>query len=426
MVIKSPQLLQPHLSLHQITQAVREYVNLSAPGPHAFILVLQHKDFTEEDGHRVKSVLKEFSEEAIKRTIMITTDEEIYRSMFSSTLKNKAINQLIKECGGGHLQFDERKPEWLSEIFSRVDTMLKGNQEEYLTCEMYEDAIGTSVDEEQIRSDDSVRSEEESKKSSHHKDDGKPKERQKWESDEVSADIFGKQKLNLVLCGSDGSLMVSVSQILQGKHISPSYQKASNEVCVMEEELHGRLINLISLPALNQLSEEEVMCKTLHCVSLCDPGVHAFIIIIPVGPLTDEDKAETEKIQKIFDSREHFMLLFTTELTVEGLAAEFVKSSLESQRLISLCGGQYRVMGLKEPEYSRQIPELLDYIENMKTESYSPQMYVKAQENRVRHELEGQHKKELSEKESRIKELEQKIQSESELIYLFIFGTEHL
>ncbi|XP_016335299.1 GTPase IMAP family member 2-like, partial [Sinocyclocheilus anshuiensis] len=184
MVINSPQLLQPYLSLHQITQAVRECVNLSAPGPHVFILILQHNDFTEEDGYRVKSVLKEFSEEAIKRTIVITTDEKTYILKISSMIKNNAIHQLIKECGGGHLQFDERKPEWLSEIFSRVDTMLKGNHEEYLTCEIYKDGIGTSVDEEQIRSDDSVRSEEESKKSSHHKDDGKSKERQKWESDE--------------------------------------------------------------------------------------------------------------------------------------------------------------------------------------------------------------------------------------------------
>uniref|UniRef100_A0A8C1X2M0 AIG1-type G domain-containing protein n=1 Tax=Cyprinus carpio TaxID=7962 RepID=A0A8C1X2M0_CYPCA len=154
------------------------------------------------------------------------------------------------------------------------------------------------------------------------------------------------------------------------------------------------------------------MHQTLNCVSLCDPGVHVFIILIPVGPLTDEDKAETEQIQKIFDSSKHFILLFTTSLSVEGSATNFVKSRPESQRLISLCGGQYRMMGLNEPENSRQIPELLDYIENMKTEPYSLQMYMKAQENRVRHELEEQHKKELKRMENTIKELKQKIQPE--------------
>ncbi|KAL0199312.1 hypothetical protein M9458_007852, partial [Cirrhinus mrigala] len=176
-------------------------------------------------------------------------------------------------------------------------------------------------------------------------------------------------------------------------------------------DLHGRLINLVELPALIRLSEEEVMRQTLHCVSLCHPGVHAFIIIIPVGPLTNEDKAEIETIQKIFDSREHFVLLFSTNLSVEGLA-NLVKSNTECQRLISHCGGQYRLMGLKEPGNSRQIPELLDYIENMKTEPYSVQMYVRTQENRVRHELEEQHKKELKKMEDQIM---QKIQSEDDL-----------
>ncbi len=66
-----------------------------------------------------------------------------------------------------------------------------------------------------------------------------------------------------------------------------------------------------------QLSQEEVMCQTLRCVSLCDFGVHSFFLIVPVGPLTDEDKIELEKIQKIFYYKEHFMVLFTTDLTVD-------------------------------------------------------------------------------------------------------------
>ncbi|XP_026109558.1 immune-associated nucleotide-binding protein 13-like [Carassius auratus] len=196
------------------------------------------------------------------------------------------------------------------------------------------------------------------------------------------------------------------------KTLSISRQTFSS-VCVMEEEkIHGRQISVVQLPALTCLSEEEVMRQTLNCVSLCDPGVHVFLLIVPDAPLTDEDKAEIEKIQRIFDSREHLMLLFTTDLTVGTLVTDLIKSRPESQRLISLYGGQYRVMGLKEPENSRQIPELLEYIENMKTEPYSLQMYVKAQENRIRHELEEKHKKELKRMENENKELKQKIQPE--------------
>ncbi|RXN37037.1 GTPase IMAP family member 8-like protein [Labeo rohita] len=218
-IINCPQLLEPYLSFSDIKQAVRECMNLSAPGPHVFILVLQYSDFNELNGHRVKYVLKEFSGEAIKRTIVITTDEETYRSMLSSMIKNKAIHQLIKECGGGHLQFDERKTELQSKIFRRIDKIHKEGQERNLTREMYAGIKGRSVVEKQIRSCDSVKSEEEKKERSQ-KDDGKPKKGNKDRSNE---------------------------------------------------------------------------------------GVHAFIIIIPVAPLNNEDKAEIEKIQKIFDSREHFM-----------------------------------------------------------------------------------------------------------------------
>ncbi|KAK2916920.1 hypothetical protein Q8A67_001294 [Cirrhinus molitorella] len=420
-VINTLHLLNLNLSDHQITQTVRECVNQSDPGPHAFIIMLQYNDFTEEDIRRVKHVLKKFSEDAIKRTIVITTDKETYRSKFSSMFSHSeqlivgnallpAIHQLIKECGGGHLQLDERKSEVQSDIFKRVEKILKEIKEDYLTCDIFHDVIGTSVDEEQLSS-------EEENRSSHNNDDGKPKERRKRRSDEGSlfSNIRKKNpdiQLNLVLCGSNPTFKVSVSKLLRGKKIKPPDQKASSDECVKKEEkIYGRQISVVELPALSQLSEEEVMHQTLNCVSLCGPGVHVFIIIIPVAPLTDEDKAEIEKIQKTFYSKQHFMLLFTSDLSLEGVVLDFVKSSTESQRLISRCGGQYSVMGLHKSENSRQIQELLDCIEKMKTEPYSLQMYVKAQENRVRHELEEK----LSEMENKIKDLEKKFHLEEEV-----------
>uniref|UniRef100_A0A3Q2WPZ7 AIG1-type G domain-containing protein n=1 Tax=Haplochromis burtoni TaxID=8153 RepID=A0A3Q2WPZ7_HAPBU len=47
------------------------------------------------------------------------------------------------------------------------------------------------------------------------------------------------------------------------------------------------------------------MEESLKCISLCDPeGVHAFILVLPVAPLTDEDKGELETIQDAFSSRQ--------------------------------------------------------------------------------------------------------------------------
>ncbi|XP_052409843.1 GTPase IMAP family member 8 [Carassius gibelio] len=410
-VIINSQVFQPNISDHQITQTVRECVNLFDPGPHAFILILKHKDFTEEDLRRVRCVLKEFSEEAIKHTIVLTTDEETHGGQQASVKVNEFIQQLTEECGGGHLQFKDKKT-IRSQIFKRVKNALKIKYHPETMEETPK--IASSVDAEDSGSMDSDLSEDENIDESHkekkeeRRTRGLPKfpnpfsRRERSPSTDIRPDM---SKLNLVVCGRDETLKSSISDLIL-------QQTVRRSECVRREvKIHGRLISLLELPALTRLSEEEVMRQTLSCLSLCHPGVHAFLLIVPVGPLINEDKAEIEKIQKIFGSKEHFVLLFATSLSVEGLAEAFVKFNTESQRLISLYGGQYKVMGLKEPENSRQIPELLDYIENMKNEPYSPQMYVKTQENKVRHELEEQHKKELEEMENEIKELKQKIQT---------------
>ncbi|XP_049329418.1 GTPase IMAP family member 8-like isoform X2 [Astyanax mexicanus] len=129
-------------------------------------------------------------------------------------------------------------------------------------------------------------------------------------------------RLNLVLCGSNRVLKSSISDlILDQKKLSAD----SRSVCVKREaEVCGRLISLVELPALysSQLSEEEVMRETLRCVSLCDPGVHAFLLVNPAGPLTDEDKGELEKIQMIFGSK-------FTHYTISVITTESQQQSVE-------------------------------------------------------------------------------------------------
>ncbi|XP_050953695.1 GTPase IMAP family member 8-like [Labeo rohita] len=300
------------------------------------------------------------------------------------------MHQLIKECGGGHLQFDQRQPGFYSKkIIQRIEK-LKDEYREFLKCEIFDDA------EEGFYATE-VRVEEE--------------EGNKKGSDGGFLQFFasGKAKLNLVLCGRNTKLKTSVSNMLKGK-TSSAHQRESSLVCVKTEvKILERLITVVELPALTELSEDEVMCQTLQCVSLCDFGVHIFLLIIPVGPLTDEDKIELEKIQKIFYYKEHFMVLFTTDRIVDKNVRNSVATT-ETQRVVSLYGSHYKVMGLKDHRNFEQISDLLEYIENINTEPYSLQMYIRAQEKRVRHELEEK----LSEMENKIKELQQKVQQDGE------------
>ncbi len=71
-VINTSHLFQPDLSHYQITQRVGECVSLSAPGPHVIVLVLQNKNFSENDSQRVKYVLNLYS---IRTSVRMTERE---------------------------------------------------------------------------------------------------------------------------------------------------------------------------------------------------------------------------------------------------------------------------------------------------------------------------------------------------------------
>ncbi|XP_050960323.1 uncharacterized protein LOC127161639 [Labeo rohita] len=380
-------LLQPNLSHQQITQRVRECVHHSDPGPHVFVLILQYNDFSENDKERVNYVLNLFSTQAIKHTIVLTTDEETRGYKLTSMIWNNAIHDLIKECGGGHLQFDTTNQRWRSDLFRRIEKILKKEHKEFLICNMYEDGgDGSSVDGDLSRSGLSDRG------------DDKEKDYEFIENTKTASDgavtTTGKAKLNIVLCGNNPTLKNSVSKMFRG--IPSKSQKEMSKVCQKREgTIHGRQISVIELPALTRLSEEEVMRETLHCLYLCDPGVHVFSLVTPVCPLINEDRAEMEKIKGIFNSNEHFMLLFITEL--DQSVTDFV----------SLYGSWHIVMGLKDQRSSEKISDLFDHIDSMKTEPYSLQTYIRASEKRVRHEVE----KKLRVRDNEIKELQKKIKT---------------
>ncbi|XP_042604601.1 GTPase IMAP family member 8-like [Cyprinus carpio] len=149
-------------------------------------------------------------------------------------------------------------------------------------------------------------------------------------------------KLNLVVCGSNRELKSFISNLILKQ--SERRSELSSECVRRDAELDGRLISLVELPALfnTQLSEEEVMRQTHRCVSLCHPGVHVFIIIIPDAPLTDEDKAEMETLKKIFSSRINKHIMILIKQNSEHRTAELNE---ETQPAIESFGGRHHFIG---------------------------------------------------------------------------------
>ncbi|RXN12129.1 interferon-induced very large GTPase 1-like protein [Labeo rohita] len=315
-IINSPQLLQTNISDHQITQTVRECVHLSDPGPHVIVLLLKHEPCSAEDQERVEKVLLSFSERVYQHTMVLSTRE--------STETNDILQKIIQKCANRHFSLQTSSSSHdLLQMFEDIEKMNDGRHLDCAEASQYFTV-------------------------------------EKPDTEKLSEGV----KLNLVVCGCDDTLKSSISeQILQ------QIDRRS------DVDLHGRLINLVELPALIRLSEEEVMRQTLRCVSLCHPGVHVFIIIIPDAPINNEDKAEMEEIQRIFTSRinKHIMILI-----MQNSERQTAELNEETQSVIQSFGVRHHFIGPKN-----QVSTLMENIEQMLEENrgefFSTEMFIEAQ-----------------------------------------------
>ncbi|XP_044192131.1 GTPase IMAP family member 8-like [Thunnus albacares] len=191
-----------------------------------------------------------------------------------------------------------------------------------------------------------------------------------------------KPVLNLVLCGRREAEKTSAVKAILGQTELHSVSNSSE--CVKHQgEVCGCRVSLVELPALYGKPQEAVKKESFRCISLCDPeGVHAFILVLPVGPLTDKDKGEIKTIQNTFSPQvnDFTMILFTVESDPTAPAVDdFVRKNRDIQELIQSCGGRHVVLNIKNKQ---QISEILDIVEKMRDEGsrcFTKDMFTKAQ-----------------------------------------------
>ncbi|XP_071380658.1 GTPase IMAP family member 8-like [Centroberyx affinis] len=330
-VVKTPDIFS--LPVETVRKEMRNCMTLCFPGPNVLLLLVKPSEFTKENRLRLKSILSLFGQDAFKYSLVITT-HEVDETSFS-------VNQLLKECGGRHycmLKDD------LKLLMEKIENIVRENNE---TCLTYTEGTGIMT----------------------------PK----------SVSELAKPPLNLVLCGRRGAGKTSAAEAILNQRLDPASKSAE---CVKHQgEVCGRWVSLVELPALNGNPLEAVMKESLCCLSLCDPeGVHAFILVIPVGPLTDEDKGELVTIQNTFSSRvdDFTMILFTVESDPTAPAVvNFVNRNKDIQQLCQSCGGRFVVLNIKDKQ---QVPEVLDAVENMRaagSRCFTMEMFTKAQMDKV-------------------------------------------
>uniref|UniRef100_A0A3Q2FMD1 AIG1-type G domain-containing protein n=1 Tax=Cyprinodon variegatus TaxID=28743 RepID=A0A3Q2FMD1_CYPVA len=309
-VVKTPNMFS--LSDEEIQRQVKKCVRLCSPGPNVLLLLVKPSEFTESDRETLMFILSLFGQDAFKHSLIILTNEgEISSSV------NELLRLVQVRCY--NMNDNDR-----SLLMKEIENIVEEKKGKSLT-----------FTEETVRFQH------------------KP-----------------MKPLNLVLFGRRGPVKTSAAKAILGQIDLPSASSSSE--CVRNQgEVSGRLVSVVELPALCGKAQQEVMEESFRCISLCDPeGVHAFILVLPVGPLTDDDKGELQTIQDTFSSRvnDFTMILFTVDSNPTAGDVNFIENDRNIQELLQSCGGRYVVLNIKDRQ---QIPELMESVDKYSDKGFS-------------------------------------------------------
>ncbi|GAA6102249.1 trichohyalin-like isoform X2 [Tachysurus ichikawai] len=142
-VVDTPDWFSPELSLEKLRQDVGLCVHLSAPGPHAFLLVISLKQPTGEERGMLEKMEEIFGETCWRNTMIIfsATDEHQKKNIEDFIQSgDQEVQRLVQKCGNRFhcLNINESGDgSQVSELLEKIEKMVEGSREKFYSSEIY-------------------------------------------------------------------------------------------------------------------------------------------------------------------------------------------------------------------------------------------------------------------------------------------------
>ncbi|XP_036429386.1 GTPase IMAP family member 9 [Colossoma macropomum] len=143
-VIDTPGLYDTNMTEDFIIKETVKGVTMAAPGPHAFLLVIDVRRFTEEERDTVRKFQEIFGDAVHKHMIVLFTrgDDLEYENKTVEDFVEDAgpdMEHLISACGERYHVFNNREKDrsQVKILFKKIEKMLKANNHSYYNYKLF-------------------------------------------------------------------------------------------------------------------------------------------------------------------------------------------------------------------------------------------------------------------------------------------------
>ncbi|XP_038842042.1 trichohyalin-like [Salvelinus namaycush] len=145
-LVDTPEWFCPGLSLEEMRQDVGLCVRLSAPGPHAFLLVIPVEPSKGDERRVMERIEEMFGEGCWEHTVILFThDDGLKEQSIEEFLQagSQDLQQLVEKSGSRYHVLnikDRAHGTQVSELLDQVEEMVAGNRERFYSSQTYQEA----------------------------------------------------------------------------------------------------------------------------------------------------------------------------------------------------------------------------------------------------------------------------------------------